>query len=148
MSRYDFVAVRHGVILAWGEDRAAAAAAAAAGLSRCETRVASPPEQRVARRIDENGRQRSLPDDERALLELIHIDISRLLCLDEDPFGEDVPVIAEYRAVYERHNHFDEWLHFSTSERRALERRSDAIIDELREMDALERQIDAFGVAA
>ena len=143
MNRYDYIAERHGVIVGAGATPAAAAAAAAR-VSRCDVRLATPMERRMARLIGENGRQRPLPGDERGLLEAIHIDITRLLWMDSDPFDAEMPDLVEYRAIYNEHLRFDEWTHLGDADRRALERRREAVYDDIDELDALANQIDAF----
>ena len=147
-----YVALRHGVILGSGDTAAAAAAAAAAAVrvSRCEVRLATPYERRMARRIANNGRMRPLPETESALLEAIHIDITRLLFLDDNGSSSAVgPDIAEYKAIDDRLN-YCEWerILLDDDERAELEERAEAILDELRELAFLERQIDAFAPEA
>ena len=144
---YMYIAVRHGVILAAGATRAAAAAAAATRVSRCEIRHGSALERRMARRIVEHGRQRALPQSERALLEAIHADIHRVLGRDEcgpdDIFPE--PDIYEYRALdAELRVDMDTRHMLDDAERARLEARADAILDELDELAFLERQTDLF----
>ena len=155
-----FVAERHGVVLAYGETRAAAAAAAAATqVSRYKVRLVTPPEIQPWRRTVVKRRAGTL-GSERELLEAIRVDCQRALwacdCYERRLQNGDccprlgcrspgdcaeirAPRFHEYDAPFPDTDAVVEFV-------RTLEVRIELIDAELRELACLERQVDAFPV--
>ena len=154
-----FVAERHGVILAYGETKAAAAAAAAAAAraSRCKVRLATPDELAPWRRTVVRRRAGKFKS-ERELLEAIRVDCRRALwacdcyegCLasgdccprlgcskPSDCHETKAPRFHEYDTPFPDTDAVVAFV-------RTLEVRIEVIDADLRELAMRERQIDAF----
>ena len=148
MNALRFIAWRHGVVIGsgWTRAEAAATAATAARVSSVDIRPATPPEWRLAQRVQ--GRE--LPESEQDLLRAIGADIHRVrLALEEFDESErrywrDCPDAAPEVQFVEYaiapHSIDDDLLW-------ELEQREKRIAEEIRELRLRERQMDLFAAA-
>lgn len=139
-----YVAARHGLILAVESTREAAAAAAAARVSRVEVRFATAEE--LERWRQGRWRDAGWQGTERELLEQIQTDCRRVLFVAACECEIECEHVSDCEHVHSpRLPGYDVRLDAITEDLcDVLKARVEAINAELRELAALERQVDAF----